>query len=410
MGFFSSSHNSVRYGALIDIGSGSVLTALVASDPAKTYPDIIWSTREYTPLRKSASVSDSAKGVMTSLMNALMSLDGAGRKALFEATNQQKIHHLQVTVAAPWSYTATKTISYQNEEPFEVTDTLIAELLRTAEQKVSEEMQEQEKVNELGLTVVARTTMQVIANGYPIRVTNKQKAETVKVIQANAVVQKYLIDAVADAHDKILPEASISQYSFILPYYFVLTDLIEGVNEFCIVDITYEATELGIVRDGILTYTTHTPYGAFSLARELAEVLGVPLDEAYGYLSCEDLSCFVMNTGDEKREEIDAIIEAYRTKLSELFTETGDSLAIPKKIYLHANFSTEEFFATQILAGAAMATRMQHATYNVTHELLTKKYDEAAKAALFEKQGDTALLISAQFFHTKEHHMKFEQL
>lgn len=410
MGFFLSSKNKVRYGALIDIGSGSVLTAIIASDSQKSHPDIIWSTREYAPLRKTTKVSDSAKGVMTSLMNALMALDGEGRKALFEATNQHKINHLQVTVAAPWSYTATKTISYQNEEAFEVTGTLIAELLRTAEQKVTEEMQEQERVHELGLTIVARTTMQIIANGYPIRVTNKQMAETVKVIEANAVVQKYLVDAVADARDKILPETSLSQYSFILPYYFVLVDLIPDVNEFCIVDITYEATEIGIVRDGILTYTTHTPYGAFSLARELAELLGVPLEEAYGYLSCEDLNCFVTNTSEAKREEIEQILAAYRTKLSELFTETGDSLAIPKKIYLHANFSTEEFFSTQILAAAAMATRMQHATYNVTHELLTKHYDEEAKKALLGQNGDTALLISAQFFHTKEHHMKFEQL
>lgn len=410
MGFLFSSPERVRYGVLIDIGSGSVLAAIVASDPAKTHPDILWSKREYTPLRKTSAIADSAKSVMTSLMNALMALDGEGRRIFYEKTGTQKLNHLQVTVAAPWSYTVTKTISYQNEEPFAVSPELVAELLRTAEQKVTEEMQEHEKVNELGLAIVARTTMQILANGYPITISKEQTATSVKVVQANAVVQQYLIKAITDANEKILPSAHVSQYSFILPYYFVLTDLLDGVTEFCLIDITYEATEIGIVRDGVLTYSTHTPYGAFSLARELAAVLAVPLEEAYGYLSCEDLDCFVVKTGEDKKQEIELVLEAYHQKLSELFTETGDSLAIPKKIYLHANFSTEEFFARQILAAAASATKMQHATYNVTHELLTTHYTNEAKQAFLNQKEDTALLISAQFFHTDEHHKKFEQL
>ncbi len=408
MGFLFSTHKNTRYGVLIDIGSGSVLTAIVSSESGKTHPEIIWSKREYTPLRKTSALGDSAKSVMTSLMSALMALDSEGRKALYEKTKRHDIDEIQVTVAAPWSYTVTKTISYQTEEPFEITEELISELLRTAEQKVLEEMQEQEKVNELGLAIVAKTTMQVLANGYATNVTAKQMAESVRVIQANAVVQKYLINAVNDAKEKMYPTVNISEYSFMLPYYFVLSDLMDGVNEYCIIDITYEATEFGIVRDGVLTYCSHTPHGAYTIARELAEILSIPLEEAYGYLSCENLDCFVTMTPDTKKSEIDAALLNYRNKLVELFSETGDSLAIPKKIYLHANFSTEDFFANQILTAASQATKMHHVTYRVSEELLTKHYSQEDKTAFLSQKSDTALLLSAQFFHTKEHHNKFE--
>jgi Tfp pilus assembly PilM family ATPase len=410
MGFFSSNKNKIRYGALIDVGSGSVLTAIVASDPQKTHPDIIWSKREYTPLRKIQAVSDSAKSVMTSLMNALMSLDGEGRKALSEKYGSQKIDTMQVTVAAPWSYTATKTITYQNEEEFEVSETLVAELLRTAQNKVEEEMLENEKVHELGLSIVARTTIQVIANGYPIQVTGAQNAKSVKVIEATAVVQEYLINAITDAQSKMFAGSKLTQYSFMLPYYLTMNSIMQSATEFCLVDITYESTEIGIVRDGILTYCTHTPYGSFSIAREIAETLSVPLEEAYGYLTCDDMTCFVTQSSEAQQEEINKILKAYQVRISELFKETGDTLAIPKKIFIHGNLETEPFFNQHILKATTMATKMPHAAYNVSAELLAKQYTPEDASAFKAAADDTALLISAQFFHTQDQHSKFEQL
>jgi hypothetical protein len=410
MGFFALKKNNIRYGVLVDIGSGSVLAAIVAADDTKAYPDIIWSKREYSPLRQSTSLTDSAKSVMTSLINALMSLDGEGRKTLYEETGIRKIEYLQVTIAAPWSYTATKTITYQSKEDFEVTDTLIAELLRTASQKVQEELLENEKVHSLGLSIIARTTMQIVANGYPIRVTGKQKANSVKVVQASAVAQEYLLDAIIDTQDKMFPGTDISQYSFMLPYYFVMNEIGEMPGEYCLVDITYEATEIGVVRDSVLSYCTHTSAGAFTLARAIADILGVPLEEAYGFLTSEDLAALLSQYPDKKQDAVKDVIERYQAELTELFKETGDSLALPRHIYVHGNLFTEPFFNIQVQKAATKATKMAHATFNITTELLTKKYPPELIQKLKMSGEDTALLISAQFFHTAEYHNRFEQL
>lgn len=410
MGLFSLRKTKTRYGVMLDIGSGSVLCAIIASDQSKKHPEIIWSKREHSPLRKIDSLSDSAKSVMTSLMNALMALDGEGRKVFKEKTGQSKLPYIQVTIAAPWSYTATKIISYQHSEDFEVTESLVTELLRTAQQKVQEEMLENERIHELGLSIVARTTMQIVANGYPIIVTGKQKAQTLKVIQASAVAQDYLIDAIADAQDKMLPNTDLAQYSFMLPFYYTLRDLAEGVTEYCLVDITYEATEIGLIRDGVLNYCTHVPYGSFSLARDISEALSVPLEEAFGYLNTEDFENLFDKYTAEQKTKIKDIISKYQTKLSELFKETGDSLAIPKRIYLHSNLKTETFFNKQVIAAAKEATSMQHAAYNVTKELLTKNYTPEEIAAFGDSGQDTALLISAQFFHTHGKSGNFEYL
>ncbi len=410
MGFFSIKKNNVRYGVIVDIGSGSVLASIVASDSTKTHPDIIWSKREYTPQRQSKSIADSAKSVMTSLFNVLMLLDSEGRKVFYEKTGEQKLPLIQVTIAAPWSYTVTKTISYSNNKEFEVSSELIEELLRTAQQKVQEELLENEKVNKLGLSIIVRTTMQIAANGYPIAVNNNQDALTVVVIQASAVAQKYLTDAIADTKDKLFPDAQISQYSFMLPYYYVMNNIGNTTLEYCLVDITYEATEIGVVREGVLNYCTHVPKGSFTIAREIAQILSITPEEAYGYLEESDFSSFLSQYTDAQKQAVSMVIDQYQDDLARLFKETGDSLAIPKKIYIHGNLKTEPFFNKQIISAAGKATKMKHATYNVTSELIVNNYSQEELELIKQTKVDTALLISAQFFHMNDYHSKFEHL
>jgi hypothetical protein len=409
MRLFSKNTNG-RFGAIIDIGSGSVLVAIIHSVPGQTYPEVIWSKREYTPLRKSESINNSAKSVMTSLLNAMMLLNSEGRAAMREVTGHNKLPDTQVTVAAPWSYTVTKNIFYSNEKPFTISHALVDELLRTAHSKVEEELKENEEMTKLGLSVITRTIIGLLGNGYAINLTGNQKASSLQIVESSAVVQDYLITAVNEAQEKVLPDTELKLYSFILVYYFVLRNLYPDIAEYCIIDITYEATEIGIVRDGVLCYSTHAPFGAFSIAREIEKAIDVPLEEAFGYLKNADPIEALTSLSDTKKQAIRDIFSTYQDKLTDLFHETGDSLAIPKKLFLHGNLESEAFFSKYVASAAKSATSSSHAVYPITAEILTKNYSSQAKTDLQNNQNDTALLISAQFFHTSEHQDKFEHL
>ncbi len=409
MGFLSKKPNH-RTGLIIDIGSGSVLAAIVASDPNKSYPDIVWAKREYTPQRQITDENNQLKSVLTSLINVMMAFDSEGRTVCRESGFGNKITTVQVNISAPWSYTVTKNIVYQNDEEFVVSKALVEELLRTAHLKVEEELHEKEKINNLGLEIIVKSIMKIVANGYNINLTDKQKAFDLKIIEASAIAQKRLIEAVKEIKYKILPEAVLQEYSFTLPYYYVLNNLNSQNNTFCLINITYEATEIGIVRDGVLTYCSHINYGAMTLARELSDTLGVPVEEAYGYMKNEDFDIYLENYSSKQKEKVNEIMTNYQNHLIGLFKETGDSLTVPKVIYLHSNLNTEPFFNDQISKAANQATKLAHATYNVTTELLTKKYPQEYVSKLTTGKLDTGLLISAQFFHTEEYQSKFDQL
>lgn len=387
-------HHQGTLGVLVDVGSASVLVAFVASEAGKSSPDIIWSHREHLSLRSVASTDQSAKNIMTALMNAALQLDTVGRKVLDQALpGHSEPRQLTVSVAAPWSYTVSKTIAYNADEPFKITAELIRELERTAEKKIELDLKEDEVAASLGLTVVVRTTMAILGNGYNLGVAGSQSASTLSLSRASAVVQSYLTAAVTELREKILPSATAQVHSFMLAYYHVARELYPTMSEYCLVDITYEATEIGVVREGVLQYCTHTPYGAFTLARAIAEKSGGTLEESYGRLSSD---LFLAPTNDE---EVTTVASDYETRLIALFHETGDTLTIPKTIILHVNLETEDYFSERLAAAAAAVTRSTHHVIPVSAALLKAYYSEDAVRDL-KTRHDTAMLISAQFFHT----------
>mgnify|MGYP006290938643 CR=1 FL=1 len=394
---------SERYGAIVDIGSGSVLAAIVASHPDRAYPTVVWSKREHTPLRANASTTDAAHNVMSSFMNVLMALDSAGRQALAAHDRTARLSHLQVTVAAPWSYTITKTITHAREETFPVTTDLISELVNRAREQTREELQENELSNRLGLTVTARMITHITANDYELESIAGQPVSSVALSHSSVITQTYLTDAITDAHDKMFRRAKLDTYSFMLVFYCALRDLHPHLREYCLIDVTYEATEIAIIRDGILRYCTHTPFGAYSIAREISAITDLPLAEAYGHLTGPDLATLRERCNDEQNEEISTMFTKYEQRLAELLTETGDELSLPRQLFVHSTLTTEPFFRERLEHASSSVTGNTHLVTTATLPIVTAHMPEGAVAAAKKLGGDSALIVAAQFFHQCHH-------
>jgi cell division ATPase FtsA len=410
MQFFSSSVESVRYGAVIEIGSGSVLASIVKSDPAVHHPNIIWVKREYAINQTKSDTTQSAKGVMTALMNAVLLIESEGMKALKAAQPGAKITKMQVSITAPWSYTITKVINYSEEKEFTVTKTLLDTLMDTAQKKITEELKENELASDLGLTIMTRATTDILANDYKTAAPIGQTASTLTLTQVSAVAQAYLTDAIHELQTKVLPKVSLERYSFMLMYHCIIRDLHHQMTEYCLIDVTFEATEIGIVRDGILRYCTHTTEGISTVARKIAIALDIPLGEAYAFLKEPYHSTALETLSESRRHAIDDILREYQNAVTSLFHETGDSLSIPKVLFLHGGQQTEAFFMRHVEAAAKNATQSVHTTHLVSEELLTEHYSPSEKQAIMDQAPDTALLVAAQFFHKQHHCSDFIQV
>ncbi len=403
MALFNSAVNPIRYGVILEIASGSVLAAIVRSERDTPHPDLIWSVREHVKRTTEHDIEVSAKGVLTALMNAMLAVESEGRNTLKTFDKTATLKHVQVSITAPWSYTISKVINYTEANTFTITSALIANLMEAAQKKIAEELKENELASDLGLVIMTRATTDIQANEYRTENPVGQKAESLALTQISAVAQTYITEAINDIHKKVLPHTTIERYSFMLLFHCVIRELHHYTTEYCLVDITDEATEIGIVRDGILRYCTHAPRGISTIARELATVLGLPIDEAHAFLREPYYSHALGEMNAENRTKVQAVLTEYQSAITDLFHETGDTLSIPKVLFLHGGFQTETFFTEQIALAARAATNSTHNIHPVSTELLTEHYTSEQKQAIMEGNPDTAILVAAAFFH-KQHH------
>jgi hypothetical protein len=408
MSFLSFSAQKDRYGIIIDIGSGSVLAAIVHSQAHTQHPTIVWAHRDHVALKNIDSIEQCVKAVMSALMSACMKLDGEGRQVLSDYAPGAKLTYTQASISAPWSYTVTKKIDLTHQEPFEITNHFLEEMVDSAQAQVEEELNMQLSAINSNLTVITRTTMDLLCNGYRVSHPTGQKTKHISLTQAIVVAQSYVTEGLAEVQQKLFPAAPLQSLSFILMLYCMIRSLYPNTDDVCLVDITDEASELGVIRDGSLTYSTHTPFGLFSLAREMAEVSKVPLHEALSYLRAPDLAGVKTRLPAETHDEISFIFKAYTERLSSLLNETGDSLSIPKKVFLHVEDRYGDLFNSLLAEAAKSATKIDHTVTSIASDVLPSQHYREQKSRIGDYITDTALLLHAEFFHKQTNCLDFK--
>lgn len=377
-------------GVIIDIGSGSVGVAILVSRNIEEKLDVVWTYREFVVIRSRQDVQEAMRDINTALVNAMLELGSNGLKALHAYDPKLGIAIAQVALCAPWAYTVTKTINYEDEHPFEINNALITQLVQTARQQTNETKVDDQFFKDLGLRLITEDTLNVQVNGYTVKDPIGQQGRALTISHISALAREKILQTVDDSLDKILPKAEREFYSFIYLYYRTLDNLHPDTSEICIVDVTNEATEMGIIRDNILKHTSYIPFGMYTLAREIAETCGITKEEAYSYIK-NGRSITDGAFSKDKTDQVVTIFETYEAKVAELFAQTGDTLSIPKTLFLHTSKETEEFFTERLSNAAKKATSSSHTVHHFTSELLTGIDLE-----------DTALGMSAYTFHLRE--------
>ncbi len=399
MSLFSSTQSRDRFGLIIDIGSGSVLVSIVASSQTEAYPTILWAKREYVPLRTAESTSGMAKSVMTALMNALLEFESTGRHILQSYSQTAHITDMQVTVSAPWSYTVIKHITFQKDEPFTLTNDLLESLLETADKKIAVELHENEIATDLELSITQRTPLQIIANGYPITQIHKQITRNLSLAYASTIIQDHLATTIKDARNNVAPKSNLHISSFMLAYFELLRATHPHWNELALIDITFEATEIGIVRDGALHYCTHHPIGSQTLIKNISHITKQPATDVYSRLQDKTMDDFLALLPASHQPRVVSVFDDYVTALREIFTETGDVLGLPRVLAIHIEQACEPLFVPLIKEAANRVTKIKHFCHPVTSELVEQYYSYLQTKKLEPILIDTAMLASAQLFH-----------
>lgn len=384
--FGSAQKKSVTYGALIDIGSGSVGVGIVASDHTKEKPSILYSERIYMRIGQNSQRDEVLRYMKEALFTASLALSKNGISALKDHDPRGSVSRILVTCSSPWAHTVSRTINFSDEKPFKVTSSLLEDLITSAEEEVEQSIKQSEVISALGLAPVERATVGVLINEYRVHNPIGKKATKLTLSQVTGFVPQEVIDAVDEVQEKVLPDTTISTHTYMLVAYCVIRELFSETSSYTIIDVTGETTEIGIVVRGDLAETVHVPFGSNTLLRTLAESEKATPEHARSLIRSYAEGALHEN----EHPKVASVIKEYETAIRDAVGDIHEDLQIPKTMVVTALPDIEPFFRRVVPSVIQQVTETEPVLFDFAPDFLK-----------VEGKGTNDVFISlvGRFFH-----------
>ncbi len=374
------------YGVLVDIGSGTVGVGIVSSHPNDQLPKIIYSHRTMMRITKHpVEKEERLRRVKEALFSATLALSQEGYQTLTAYDTKARIEKLYVTCSSPWAFTVARNIHYENDKSFKITRSMLQDLIQSAEEEVFSEFRKYSSNNEDEFSIVERATVDISVNDYPVLNPISLKGTVLGLSHIAGLVPKEIINSLHEVQDKLFPETELRAHTYMLVMYCVLRDIFPRMPSLCIIDVTGEATEFGIVENNLLIENTFIQYGSTSFIRDIIDTTDKPLS---------DIESTMRAYGDEtllSSPDFVTHMELYEKKIEEAIQNILERRAFPSQVVITAHQSCEKIFKKMIENAIKKVTGKESSILSIEPTLVNEIFHEA--------EPDVYLALGARFFH-----------
>lgn len=379
---------AVLYGVVIDVGSASVGVAIVSSDQSKELPTTLFSHRAHIRTsERSVTLKERVRQIREALFAASLILSRDGIQALVAHDPHARIKKVLITCSSPWAYTIARTIQYEGDTEMKVTRTLIDDLVKSAENDLDTHLETTNLPQDLDFQIVERSTVDVRINDYPVHEPVGLKGTSLALTHITGLVPKDIIETVYEVQDKIFTEAELRAHTSMLVSYCVLRDMYPQFTSFCVVSITGETTEFGIVENGTLIRSIFAPYGIGTLIQGIMRKTRSSETDVMSTLEAYTANDLDKATTEKIESALQEYAETVRTSLT-------DDLAhdhIPKNIIFITDAGIEHVLKRDLLAAIHTFTGEEHQVTVVDSHTTVADTGDA--------DPDTYLALGCRFFH-----------
>lgn len=315
---------------ILDISSGSVGGALVLKG-GKTGPFIIGTHRKNFPLRPDFNSLRIKKEMLEGVDVVCQELQ---RKTL------RRPDKIFCILATPWSHGELRSIYYETKTDFKFTQKLAKRLV---DEEVDRFKQEWANLKQ----VIDKRTTKVALNGY---VVDKPNGESARTLRLDVFLSLAPEQAVLDIEEKIHKtfKARTAFTSQMFSDFVVVRDVFDLQNDFIILDVGEEVSEVTLMKDDHLVGTAFFPYGTASIMRFIAEKLGRSVHETK--------SLFYMHQSGHidplsNKNFVEAVKEAGSQWVGELKTilyNFSPNRHLPHNIFLNSDEKTDEWLGSHL--------------------------------------------------------------
>jgi len=338
MGIFFGHKNKEELMLVFNIGSSSVGGALFLAQKSGI-PKIIFSTREPIPIEEQVEIDRFLSLTTQSLEIVAKKILGAGMGAP---------KRIFCVLSSPLYVSQTRIISYKKNTPFVFT-TKLADALIQKEIKIFQE-EHLAKYATVGGEVrsIELKNIKTMLNGYETMNPLNQSAKELEMIIFISMSGEQILKKIEETIGKYFHFNQIKFSSFAMSFFTAVRDVFKQQDNFLLVDIGGEVTDISMTKKNILRESISFPLGRNFLTRGVASGLNCTMDEANSFIS-------LFKDGHAEKtvaKKLGLIMKELQTKWLEKFQESlanlSHDISIPSTIYIAIDKDLADFFSETI--------------------------------------------------------------
>lgn len=323
MSFLFGNKNKQEIVAVIDIGSGRVGGALVAIS-GNEKPKILFTTQKTIAADHDLDIGKFAGAMQKSLQYAVADLTGA---------KLGKVNRIVCFLSSPWYVSQTRDIRYSKNTPFVFNQKLLDELV-TKEIKLFEGDHLQKYTGRGEPRIIESKITQILLHGYKTDDPFGKKVKEIDISAYISISPAPIIDLIERELFRAFHLSKVHFATFLFSSYAVARDLFPDKEDFILIDVGSELTDIAIVKSDMLTESLSFPRGENFLLRKIAEGLGKSVTESSSLLNM----CLDDKLGSPDQEKVSKHLQSAKRDWLSMFQKTlgemASDLLVPENIFL----------------------------------------------------------------------------
>ena len=309
---------------VIDIGSSSVGASLFWMQTSGV-PKIIFSIREPIKIEEGVDLDIFLENTIKSLKNVVKKISTKGLGAP---------KRIFCVFASLWVVSQTRIVKYKKDEPFVFSSKLADKLIKKEIEIFEEEYKKTSKDSNNKFRPIEFKNMKTVLNGYPTSNPLNKKASELEMSIFISMIQEKILKKTEEIIFNHFHTKDIRPSSFLLASFVVARDMFIHQDNFLLVDIGGEITNVSMIKKDMLHESTSFSLGRNFILRGIANGLKCSLDDAESYISLYENSHATISM----EKIIDPIMDELKTKWLKRFQESlatlSNDISIPATIFV----------------------------------------------------------------------------
>lgn len=338
MGIFSflKAKDKEKLVLVFDVGSSSVGGALFLMQESGV-PKILMTIREPIALQKTLDID---KFVFSTIKSLEIVTNQIYKSGLGAPKN------CFCVLSSPWHFSQTRVIRFEKNVPFIFTPKLADDLIKKEMAIFQEE--HFKKYGESPIRSIELKNIKIMLNGYETSKPLDQKAKQLEMTIFVSITGENFLKKIEDTIKENFNFKEIKFFSFAMASFTVVRDMYINQENFLLIEIGGEMTNIFMIKKNVLHESTSFPLGSNFIIREVASTIESSPEEAKSFISLFQDGHASISVAQKLVSIMDKLKMEWLQKFQNSLANLSNDISIPFTIYMTVEKEMADFFRQAI--------------------------------------------------------------